>query len=108
MKKNISVDSFKYDEEGILQPQIIQKCELAFMYNLTPQQFRLNIRFLVKIAQNRRFYSVNEVQSIFDKYGIITKTDVENAIPRIQAYYQNIRNRDLARWEAKNKKNEFN
>lgn len=104
MKKNISADNYRYDQEGILQAQIIQKCELAFMYNLTPQQFRQNIRLLVKITSNRRSYSVNEVQAIFDKYGIVTKTDVENAIPRITDYYNNIRARDLANWEAKNKK----
>lgn len=77
-------------KDGILQPQRIRKCDLAFYYGLHPNNFRKQIANFIYPRCKSYYYNPNEVEKIFRHLGPITENDVAEAQPRIEKYHRYI------------------
>lgn len=89
------IRTYTFDPEGILQVQHIAKCDLAYFYQRTPFAFRSEIECLFIMSVKRRNYTAQEVRKIFDHLGIVTRADVQSALPRIIDYHKQRRNQNL-------------
>lgn len=79
---------YKFSDDGFLEIQQIQKCDMAFFYNRTPQAFRKELKLagIFVRSANKWFYTTTEVAKIFKHFQPVSKADVENAQNRINEY----------------------
>lgn len=88
---------YLFNEEGVLQPQRLLKCELAYFYGKTPRHFRRELHNIMPIKSGR-YYSASEVKKIMEKFDVIYQSDVEIALPRIEKYLKNEKKRNKMRF----------
>ncbi|MBQ3688479.1 MAG: hypothetical protein II937_01275 [Bacteroidales bacterium] len=89
--------NYIYDLEGILTPQRLLKCELAYFYGKTPRHFRRELENVLCVKPGR-YYTKSEVAKIMQTFDIISREDVEAAQPRIKAYLADERERNKNRY----------
>lgn len=87
-------------DDGVLLPQQIQKCHLAFFYNRNPRSFRRELEKFIYIGEGW-YYTKSETEKIFAHLGSITAAEVEAAKPRISEYYREQRKRLRERYLLK-------
>jgi len=88
---------YLFNEEGVLQPQRLLKCVLAFFYGKTPRHFRRELENVLCVKPGR-YYSKSEVEKIMQAFDIISREEVEAAQDRIKAYLTKERERNKARF----------
>ncbi len=91
---------YTFNNDGFLEIQQIKKCEMAYFYNCTPNNFRKELEKagIFIFGFKKRFYSNIEVQRIFNHFGPISRADVENAQKKISDYYAFVKARDLQKY----------
>ena len=88
---------YLFNEEGVLQPQRVLKCELAFFYGKTPRHFRRELENILYIKPGR-YYTKAEVEKIMQAFDLISREEVEAAQDRIKAYLADERERNKKRF----------
>jgi len=92
--------NYAYNADGILLPQRIQKCHLAFFYGRHPRSFRRELEKFIYVGEGW-YYSKPETEKIFNHFGEITAAEVEAAKPRIAEYFKQQRKRLRERYLLK-------
>lgn len=92
--------NYAFNADGILVPQRIQKCHLAFFYGRHPRSFRRELEKFIYISDGW-YYTKQECTKIFAQFGEITAAEVEAAKPRIADYFKQQRKRLRERYLGK-------